>query len=117
MAESQRASRFLSYNGEEELLHARETLDACGWAADYIVTHECPASLRELVGAVCGIRMRRHDDRLIDFLDEVDGCASFRQWFFGHYHYDARIDAKHTMLMYKPMPIDGWPRDGEDGEG
>lgn len=85
--------------GDDELAHARETLDACDWHVDYVITHTCPSGL--LAKALYPSPNWRHPDRdrLTDFLDEVDARLTYKRWYFGHFHADRDVDKRHTLLF------------------
>lgn len=70
---------------DEELLHARQTLDRLNWEVDLVVTHTAPTKVvRELGYTVEGSSFQR-------FLDEMSVCLTFEYWVFGHFHRDVQI--------------------------
>ena len=78
---------------EAEYQTARETLNRCGWKADYILTHCAPSVINNV--------MRAGDyppNRLTDFLEEVRGRCAFDFWFFGHYHRNISAGEQHVCL-------------------
>lgn len=79
--------------GIDEYLNAERNLRSCGWRVDYILTHEAPTSLLASMGQ--GFRY----DQLTRFLDLVDRRVTFKHWYFGHYHLDRDLDARHTVLF------------------
>lgn len=79
----------------EEMRRGLEALDTCGWEVDYVVTHCAPSGVQEALG-------RPETDDLTDYLEEIHGKLKYRQWFFGHYHRDQRIDSK-DMLLYEAI--------------
>lgn len=98
---------------DDELAAARETLEQCGWMVDCILTHDCPSSIKPKVFEGWmdpdDIRDRVTNDRLNDFLDEVDGKADFGKWYFGHYHTDMAVDDRHAVLYRDILPIGEMP--------
>lgn len=84
---------------DEEYLTAMETLERIGWKADYVITHCAPTSI--------ALTMSRHNeaDHLSDFLDMVDRRLDFQCWFFGHFHGNRAIDAKHILLWEQIVQI------------
>ena len=80
---------------ETEYQTARTNLKKCGWIADYIVTHCCPTSIQDELGA--GFYQA---DALTDFLEELSQQCQFEKWFFGHYH-DDRVVRQKYVLLYK----------------
>lgn len=94
---------------ESDFDRARASLDAAGWEVDYVLTHDCPGSLKpKVLGGwedMDEAERRASNDRLNDFLDEVDGRLSFSHWYFGHYHTDKAVDDRHSVLYYSVLPI------------
>ena len=78
---------------EEEYQTAKDNLERCGWAVDYIITHCCPTSVQEELGA--GFYQA---DALTDFLEEISQRCKFKYWFFGHYHDNGVIREKFVLL-------------------
>lgn len=72
---------------------ARDNLERCGWAVDYVITHCCPTSIQEELGA--GFYQA---DALTDFLEEIAQKCQFKYWFFGHYHDNGVIREKFVLL-------------------
>lgn len=91
-----------------ELARGRETLDARGWAVDYVLTHECPASMRDELTQASEHDPGSHEDRLQDFLDEVDEDGDFDHWYCGHYHVDHDVGSCHTCLYKSVIPLGGY---------
>lgn len=84
---------------DEEYLTAMETLERIGWKADYVITHCAPTSI------ALRINQNNEPDRLSDFLDMVDKRLDFQYWFFGHFHDNRAVDAKHILLWEQIVQI------------
>lgn len=84
---------------DEEYLTAMETLERIGWKADYVITHCAPTSI------ALAINRRNEPDRLSDFLDMVNSRLDFQHWFFGHFHDNRAVDAKHILLWEQIVQI------------
>ncbi len=78
---------------ETEYRTARANLEKCGWTVNYIVTHCCPTSVQEELGA--GFYQA---DALTDFLEELSQRCQFENWFFGHYHDNRAVEQKYVLL-------------------
>ncbi len=78
---------------EAEYRTARETLDRCGWKADYIITHCAPSSIQNAIA-----HSSYTTNALTDFLEEVSKRCRFRLWFFGHYHENFMVREKYILL-------------------
>lgn len=64
-----------------------------GWKCDYIITHCAPTSLQAAFSLGT-----YHPDFLTDYLEEIRERCQYREWYFGHYHQNLRVDEKHQML-------------------
>lgn len=82
-----------------ERARALESLDACGWRVDYVLTHCAPTE------AAKAVPWRSEDhppDEYTDWLQEnVADRLSFDRWFFGHYHADAEVLGRYRCLYAK----------------
>ena len=78
-----------------ELAMALCSLEAVNWRVDYIITHCAPSSIQRQLSP------DYTDDVLTDFFEELKGKIVFKEWYFGHYHADKRIDGKFFCLYDK----------------
>ena len=78
-------------------------LERYNYKVDYIITHACGeralaylnSKLRFGIGI--GEKARAKEVNLLsNFEDKVE----FRQWYFGHYHVDAQLGDKYTVLLH-----------------
>ena len=76
----------------QEMRHGLDTLEACGWAADYVITHCAPTSILAMMD-------RGDADELTDYLEAIRQHLQYRKWYYGHYHENREIDDRH-MLLY-----------------
>ena len=82
----------------EEIGAARETLDACGWETDFVITHSLPSSVQTALFRGYG------KNRLTDFFDELSARLQYRKWFSGHYHIDLNINfARNMRAIYNDI--------------
>ena len=77
---------------EEEMKDAWEKLRKNNMSVDYILTHECPASLKS------HLDVSPDSDPLSLFLDRIREECSYRYWIFGHYHVDRKVTSKDIVL-------------------
>ena len=76
---------------DREMRHGMETLEANGWATDFVVSHCAPTRIHcQLSG--------NDADVLTDYLEAIRQRLQYRKWFFGHYHANREIDGKHVLL-------------------
>ena len=71
---------------EEELSHARQTLDQLEWKVDVVITHTAPTKMVQALG------YQVEDSSFQRFLDEMSVCLDFKVWYFGHFHRDIQSD-------------------------
>lgn len=72
----------------------------------------CPGSLFERTLYPARPIPGLSDERLRQFLDEVDFRLDFKHWYFGHFHGDRDVDERHTLLYESIIPLVG---DGVNG--
>lgn len=78
---------------EEEMEEGRRNLAAHGNKVNFIITHDCPASLK--TGFSEGELI---PDHLNNYLEEIKRNTDYGMWFFGHYHHSGFVDDKDLML-------------------
>lgn len=78
------------------------TLDAYEWQVDYVLTHTAPSQIIKRIAPYIG------KDKLNDYLATIDMELRYTHWYFGHYHVEGDLDAKHTVLFHSFVhPGDG----------
>ena len=63
-------------------LYKRTKIDK--FKVDFILTHDCPASMTKLMCHGSGPRMIATQEE--KFLEDIKRCANFKYWFHGHMH-------------------------------
>lgn len=63
------------------------------WNCDFILTHCAPSSIQAQLSAGS-----MEPDDLTGYLEEVRRQCSYRNWYFGHYHWDEAVDDRHTAI-------------------
>lgn len=86
----------------EELEEARERLRGYRDVVDYVITHDCPASLMKNVEREDAFD---HVSHLNVFFDQVGKECRFKQWFFGCYHLDKKFPPNHTAVFQNVIPL------------
>ena len=84
----------------EEVKAGILTLKDYGNEADYIVTHEPPASMKEFLGFE--VRQISH---MHTFFDAVKNDCKFKMWFFGKAHINKVIPPKYRCLFDEVVQI------------
>ena len=75
---------------------------------DTILSHTCPYANRPIHLFLTQIDQSSVDNSMENFLDEVKLKVEYKNWFFGHYHADEKIEEDMYMLYngiihYKPF--------------
>lgn len=84
---------------EQDYVNARYNLIMKNWNVDYVISHCASNRMINNLGL-------KGNNKLTDFLNELEVNLSFRHWYFGHYHRDTIIDDKHTCIYKKIIPLD-----------
>lgn len=87
---------YVSWWPEEEITYhdidnALSNLKKVNNKVDYVITHCCDTHT-----VIKAFGFRR--DICTDQLTFIDKVVDYKHWFFGHYHFDRKIDAKKTCL-------------------
>lgn len=98
----------------DEMQACRQALDAVDWQVDYVLSHTCASSLLPAAlgaqdgnSAGAGAHGSVVTDQLTDFFEELEGKLTYTHWYFGHFHRDDDIDARHTVLFDTILPLRG----------
>ncbi|MDR1002053.1 MAG: metallophosphoesterase [Oscillospiraceae bacterium] len=85
----------------EEMVEAVDNLYKYDLTVDYIVTHECPTKVKELVcnELTCF-------NAATAFFDELSVQVKYKHWFFGSVHKDRHLSSAHTALFNNIVPLE-----------
>lgn len=108
---------------EEEMQEGRDNLEKAGYQVDYVISH-CASNRiqREIERYVNGgdpddslyeSYEQYEQDVLTDYFEELEDRLQYKRWYFGHYHVDAAVDDKHSVLYHDILPI-GCPDEREE---
>lgn len=88
----------------QEMRGAVENLNRVNREVDYVVTHEPPTSVRNmLVGE--GVYINALDA----FLDELSKEVTYQKWFFGCMHVDRKLTSKSFAVFRQVIPAEPLP--------
>ena len=87
---------------QEEIHYGESTLQKNGYAADYIITHEPPASMKEFLDFET-----RQISHMHTFFDAVKNDCKFKMWFFGKAHINKVIPPRYRCLFDEVVQIEG----------
>lgn len=82
----------------EEYQRGLQSLKVHNLKVDYVLTHTAPGSV---ILDVIGRDPDTNEKKLNDFLDEIYGTIYFREWYFGHFHRDLRLN--NMIACYKTI--------------
>lgn len=96
----------VSYWNEElpsnpEYKNASENLKRHGMKVDYILTHTAPAFITRYFRN----RFNTLGGELEGFLEWIACEVKFKEWFFGHWHFDKKLDGKYHALWFDVIQI------------
>ena len=100
-----RTSRGMRWWEEEmptvrEMEQAANTLYRQSMRVDYIITHECPTMVKNLLS-----NDLNNFNSLTAFFDDVCERVTYKHWFFGSMHKDRHISSKHTAVYLEVLPL------------
>lgn len=98
----------------QEMETGMENLKKAGYQADYVITHCAATRIQKKAEVIRGGRSRYAADVLTEYFERIEGCLQYKHWFCGHYHINARIDQKHTVLYEKIIPLEAYMKDNEE---
>ena len=86
----------------EEMAEAVDNLYDHDLNVDFIVTHECPTKVKDL------LIPDRHDNfnAMTAFFDELGRQVKYKHWFFGCMHQDKHLSSSHTALFERVLPLE-----------
>lgn len=79
----------------EEYKIAEETLKACDYKVDYVLTHTVPQSVIHYLGVV----PNQHDSELTGHFEWLYGKLKFDKWFAGHFHVNQLVKDNVQVLL------------------
>lgn len=84
----------------EELDEGIANLKRYGNKVDYIITHSCGqrALTYPQLRIAAGIKIACPESHLLSNFEDI---VEFKHWYFGHFHIDANLSDKYTVLMHE----------------
>ena len=83
---------------KEEYHRAIANLQQANMTVDYVLTHTAP---RTIIPRIINAPPDPHDGELTGFLDWIYHEATFRKWYFGHFHVDEQINDQMIACLNK----------------
>ena len=71
---------------------------------DFIITHSCGqrALMYPQIRIEAGIKTMCPESHLLSNFEDV---VQFKHWYFGHFHIDAQLSDKYTVLHHKVVKL------------
>ncbi|MDE6690388.1 MAG: metallophosphoesterase [Clostridia bacterium] len=88
----------------EELDEGLANLKRYGNKVDYIITHSCGmrALMYPRLRLAAGIKIDCPESQMLSNFEDI---VEFKHWYFGHFHIDAELSDKYTVLYNKVVEI------------
>ena len=91
----------------EEMDLGIKNLYKCKKHVDFILTHSCSNEMFDIIDKRFDLSYKRGVEKgLRNYFSWIELNVNFKQWHFGHYHDDFKVDEKHFLHFdNKPMRI------------
>lgn len=88
----------------EELDEGVANLKRYGNRVDYIITHSCSerAFAYPIIQNNATIKYHCPEVQMLSYIEEI---ATFKHWFFGHFHLDAELGDRYTALLHNVVML------------
>ena len=83
----------------DEMQHGIDTIDEHSGKCDVVVTHCAPSDVQKKIDQYY------EDDPVTKYLQFVESCLDYKDWYFGHYHENVDVDEKHHCLYENIIKI------------
>jgi hypothetical protein len=96
----------------QEFNYGMDSLDKVNWNVDYVFTHTCPINIISEIIHKTVYTEGKYKDQVSVYLYQIYKNLKFKEWYFGHFHTDVRVDFSdtddgifHCMYNNKPYQI------------
>ena len=89
--------------GDADIVEANANLKKVNFTVDYVVTHTCDEKVLYYPAILNARIFHLHPENSI--LSYFEETVHYTHWYFGHFHVDAEVTAKKTVLYEKILPI------------
>lgn len=71
---------------------------------DYIITHSCSerALAYPAIRNAASVKLNCPEVQMLSYVEDI---ATFKHWYFGHFHVDAKLGDKYTALLHDIVEI------------
>lgn len=78
--------------------YVESKLNAANWTVDVVLSHTCPMRYIPVENFISGIDQSTVDNATEEWLGELEGKLSYREWYCGHFHTEKTIDKLRFMF-------------------
>lgn len=71
---------------------------------DYILTHCTSNYIQQKIKELYSYK-KMNEDILTNYFDKLEDTIIYKEWYFGHYHEDIKIDDKHILCYKNLIPL------------
>lgn len=86
---------------QKEYDEGLRNLSEHNWQVDLVITHTAPRKYIE--GLLSRPYIEDNETILHNYLEDIASKLHFKKWFFGHFHKDAEIDEKFTVIYNRVL--------------
>jgi len=79
-----------------EYENGMKNLDMVNWEVDYVVSHTCPANIIPNILDSQSKVFSKVNDPVSEYFFEIYKKLKFKEWHFGHFHKDMKLDFSST---------------------
>jgi predicted phosphodiesterase len=84
----------------KEMLYGLDNLEKYNNEVDYILTHDCPESIKQVIYPYSQLTFS-----INNYFENIKELTNFDNWFFGHYHLDKTVLDKYTCFYNKVLEL------------
>ena len=84
-----------------EMSSIEKTLSSMNWKVDCVLSHTAPEKYEPRELLLSFIDQSTVDKTMELWLDKVEDRLAYKEWYFGHYHGDKKVNSSVTMLYRK----------------
>ncbi|MDE6302711.1 MAG: metallophosphatase, partial [Clostridia bacterium] len=93
---------------QDDVDEAQSNLDKYDRRVDYVISHSCSSNLKQFYYYVFqryNVELKFYSEQpMIGIVENY--IKEYKQWYFGHFHFDADIDGKHTAVYDEIIPLE-----------
>ena len=88
---------------QEEMQTGLDNLRKVDYKVDYVITHCASSKAQDIIDLE---QNKKESNILTKYFDTLEEKVEFKEWYFGHYHYDNKGDSKHKAVYKEIIKIE-----------